>query len=112
MKQVKFDTRARSWRAAGESFFAAALLLLATLMSSSASASSLTISGTPPKTVTAGSPYSFTPSVTDSLSGRTLSFAIVDKPAWATFSSTTGKLSGTPGIGQRRQVRRRRDCGQ
>jgi hypothetical protein len=74
-----------------------ALLCGAALFASVASASSLTISGTPPKTVTAGSTYSFTPSVVDSLSGRTLSFAIIDKPAWATFSSSTGKLSGTPG---------------
>jgi len=78
-------------------FSAFALLCGAALFSSSvASASSLTISGSPPKTATAGSVYSFTPSVVDSLSGRTLSFAIVDKPAWASFSSSTGKLTGTP----------------
>ena len=96
MKQVKFDMRARWWRASGESFFAAALLGVATLLSSTASASSLTISGTPPKTVAAGTAYSFTPSVQDSLTGRTLNFVIVYKPAWASFSSSTGKLSGTP----------------
>jgi hypothetical protein len=77
-------------------FSAFALLCGAALFSSVASASSLTISGSPPKTATAGSVYSFTPSVVDSLSGRTLSFAIVDKPAWASFSSSTGKLTGTP----------------
>ena len=32
----------------------------------------------------------------DSLTGRTLAFNIVYKPSWATFSATTGKLSGTP----------------
>ena len=56
----------------------------------------LTISGSPPSTVNAGSAYSFTPATKDGTSGRTLSFAIVDNPAWATFSSSTGKLSGTP----------------
>ena len=59
-------------------------------------AARITISGTPASTVKAGSAYSFTPSVKDSLTGRTLKFNIVYKPSWATFSSTTGKLSGTP----------------
>ena len=95
MSQANFHPRA-AWRAPAEFFLAFALLCGAALFASVASASSLTISGTPPKTVTAGSAYSFTPSVVDSLSGRTLSFAIIDKPAWATFSSSTGKLSGTP----------------
>ena len=95
MSQAKSYPRA-AWRAPAEFFSAFVLLCGAALFASVASASSLTISGTPPKTVTAGSTYSFTPSVVDSLSGRTLSFAIVDKPAWASFSSSTGKLSGTP----------------
>jgi len=96
VSQANFHPRA-AWRAPAEFFLGLALLCGATLFASVASASSLTISGTPPNTVTAGSTYSFTPSVVDSLSGRTLSFAIIDKPAWATFSSSTGKLSGTPG---------------
>ena len=29
-------------------------------------------------------------------SGQAVSFSITNKPAWATFSSTTGSLSGTP----------------
>jgi hypothetical protein len=54
-----------------------------------------TIAGTPAATVTAGQPYSFKPTVTDP--GRsTLSFAIVNRPAWGTFSTATGALSGTP----------------
>lgn len=95
MSQLKFHPRA-AWRAPAEFFSAFVLLCAAALFASVASASSLTISGTPPKTVTAGSTYSFTPSVVDSLSGRTLSFAIVGKPSWASFSSSTGTLSGTP----------------
>lgn len=54
-----------------------------------------TISGTPPTSVTAGSPYLFTPSTTDP-SGKTLTFSIQGKPTWATFTTTTGALSGTP----------------
>ena len=54
-----------------------------------------TIAGTPAATVTAGQPYSFKPMVTDP--GRsTLSFTIVNRPAWGTFSTATGALSGTP----------------
>ena len=73
------------------------LLFSVALFSSGAYASgTLTISGTPASTVAVGSAYSFTPTVKDSLTGRTLAFNIVYKPSWATFSATTGKLSGTP----------------
>jgi Putative Ig domain len=54
-----------------------------------------TIAGTPAATVTAGQPYSFKPMVTDPGSS-TLSFTIVNRPAWGTFSTATGALSGTP----------------
>ena len=53
------------------------------------------IAGTPPATIVAGHPYSFTPIVTDS-GGTTLSFSIVNRPAWSTFNTATGALSGTP----------------
>src|ERR1700720_3131185 len=55
----------------------------------------VTISGTPAASVTAGQPYSFTPSATDS-QGRALAFAIANRPSWATFSARSGQLSGTP----------------
>lgn len=54
-----------------------------------------TISGTPSKSVTAGSAYAFTPTAKDP-EGKTLTFSITNKPSWAAFSTTTGKLSGTP----------------
>jgi Putative Ig domain len=54
-----------------------------------------TISGKPAATVTAGETYTFTPAVTDPGHDR-LTFSIVNRPAWATFSKTTGQLSGTP----------------
>jgi hypothetical protein len=95
VSQLKFYPRA-AWRAPAEFFFAFVLLSVAALFAGVASASTLTISGTPPSTVTAGTTYSFTPSVVDSLSGRTLSFNIIEKPSWATFSSSTGQLTGTP----------------
>jgi len=56
------------------------------------------ISGTPPTSVTVGTAYSFTPSASDA-DGDTLGFTIRNKPAWANFSTTTGRLSGTPGTG-------------
>ena len=55
----------------------------------------LTISGTPPASVSAGQSYAFTPTASDSRA-RTLVFAIVNPPAWATFSTRTGQLTGTP----------------
>ncbi|MDX1563655.1 MAG: putative Ig domain-containing protein, partial [Gammaproteobacteria bacterium] len=57
-----------------------------------------TISGTPATSVLVGQAYSFTPSAGDA-DGDPLSFSIFNQPAWASFDSATGTLSGTPGIG-------------
>jgi hypothetical protein len=57
-----------------------------------------TISGTPPATAREGQAYSFTPSASDP-DGDTLTFSIANKPAWATFSTATGALTGTPPAG-------------
>ena len=54
-----------------------------------------TISGSPRTSITAGTFYSFRPTASD-LDGDTLAFSIQNKPTWATFSATTGRLSGTP----------------
>ncbi len=56
------------------------------------------ISGSPPTRVVEGESYAFTPSATDA-DGDPLSFSIDNKPAWAGFSTQTGRLSGTPGAG-------------
>jgi hypothetical protein len=53
------------------------------------------ISGTPSTTIAAGTAYSFQPTASDA-DGNALGFSITNKPAWATFSTTTGRLSGTP----------------
>ena len=57
----------------------------------------LTISGYGYSAFIAGHPYSFTPT-TKNPSGRKLMFSIVGKPVWASFSTSTGHLWGTPGI--------------
>ena len=54
-----------------------------------------TISGQPPTSVRAGLIYTFTPSASDP-DGDKLTFSIANRPAWLTFSSTNGTLSGTP----------------
>jgi putative Ig domain-containing protein len=54
-----------------------------------------TISGAPPTTVIAGQTYTFTPTAS-SPRGAPLTFSIANMPAWASFSTSTGKLSGTP----------------
>ena len=56
----------------------------------------ITISGKPAITVTVGSAYSFTPTLNEHPRAEIPSFVIGYKPSWATFDSTTGKLSGTP----------------
>jgi large repetitive protein len=62
--------------------------------------SGLQISGNPPTAVTAGSGYSFTPTVSDSSTGVTLTFSISNKPSWASFNAATGSLTGTPTTAQ------------
>lgn len=54
-----------------------------------------TISGTPPTTATVNVAYKFQPTATDQ-NGDRIWFSIRNKPTWATFSSSTGLLSGTP----------------
>ena len=54
-----------------------------------------TISGTPNTSVVVDTQYSFTPNASDS-DGDDLSFSIVNKPVWANFNTTTGRLRGTP----------------
>jgi len=56
-----------------------------------------TISGTPLLSINALTAYSFQPSASDP-DGNTLTFSIQNRPAWATFSTSTGRLSGTPAL--------------
>jgi hypothetical protein len=59
------------------------------------SASGITISGTPTTTIAVGQAYTMQASATSS-SGSTVGYSIQNKPAWASFSTTTGLLQGTP----------------
>jgi hypothetical protein len=54
-----------------------------------------TISGTPSTSVQVDTTYTFQPTATDP-NKDTLVWSITNKPGWATFSTTTGKLSGKP----------------
>lgn len=53
------------------------------------------ISGTPRSAVNAGDSYAFTPTATDP-DGDSLTFSVSGLPGWATFDSSTGRVSGTP----------------
>ncbi len=57
-----------------------------------------TIAGNPPTTVQVGKSYNFQPSASDP-DGNPITFSISNKPSWAGFSPTTGRLSGTPSAG-------------
>lgn len=57
------------------------------------------LSGTPPTSVTAGNAYAFRPTGSDP-EGRTLTWSISNRPSWATFSTSTGALTGTPTAAQ------------
>jgi hypothetical protein len=71
------------------------LKAFAITVTSSTSNSAPVISGSPARTATIGSAYSFRPTASDA-NGDALTFSISNKPAWATFSTSTGQLSGTP----------------
>ncbi len=53
------------------------------------------LTGTPAASVMAGQAYSFTPAVSDP-DHDVLGFTVANKPAWATFNTVTGGLTGTP----------------
>lgn len=53
------------------------------------------ISGNPETSVNEDATYSFTPVASD-IDGDSLTFSIVNQPAWASFDAQTGTLSGTP----------------
>ncbi len=57
------------------------------------------ISGTPPASVLAANPYSFTPTASDP-NGYPLTFSVSNLPAWASFNTATGQISGTPAATQ------------
>lgn len=57
-----------------------------------------TIAGTAQKSVLQGALYSFQPVAADA-DGDAVTFSIVNRPAWATFDAATGRLQGTPGLG-------------
>jgi hypothetical protein len=56
------------------------------------------ISGTPPTSAVVGQTYSFTPTASDP-DGDTLTFWSQQRPPWLNLDRATGRLSGTPGIG-------------
>jgi hypothetical protein len=62
---------------------------------SSATVQPFMMNGVPITNAQAGAQYHYQPQATNP-SGRVLSYNVVNKPDWATFSETTGELSGTP----------------
>lgn len=54
-----------------------------------------TIQGQPSGAVQVGQAYTFTPAASDA-NGDTLTFSVTNKPDWADFNASTGRLSGTP----------------
>ena len=57
-----------------------------------------TISGSPAPAVLVGDLYSFTPTATDN-DGDPLTYTVSNLPRWATFDTSTGKLSGQVTLG-------------
>lgn len=63
--------------------------------SGGATAQTLAITGSPAVAVTSGRAYDFMPTVT-SAEAASYSFAVANKPHWATLNTATGELTGTP----------------
>lgn len=78
-----------------DSIQSSTLTAFAITVSSPAAPKSPTISGTPATSITAGSAYNFTPTASDP-AGNPLTFSIQNLPAWASFNSANGALSGAP----------------
>ncbi|MCG7928155.1 MAG: putative Ig domain-containing protein [Candidatus Thiodiazotropha taylori] len=55
------------------------------------------ISGSPNTQVAEGQAYSFRPTAVDE-DNDSLTFSITNRPTWASFNSSTGLISGTPGM--------------
>jgi hypothetical protein len=53
------------------------------------------ISGNPASSTSVGNAYSFTPTASDP-DGDALTFSIENRPGWATFDTSSGRLAGTP----------------
>lgn len=53
------------------------------------------VSGTPPTEISVGQEYEFLPQASDA-DGDVLTFMIQNKPDWASFDDTTGRLTGSP----------------
>jgi hypothetical protein len=58
-----------------------------------------TISGAPATSVNANVAYNFQPTASDP-DGDPLTFSIQNRPTWATFNTSSGRLSGTPTAAQ------------
>jgi hypothetical protein len=56
------------------------------------------ISGNPPSAILQGTEYVFVPKVSDP-DGDRLTFWVTGLPSWASFSSSTGRIKGTPDLG-------------
>jgi hypothetical protein len=66
-----------------------------TVLGTASTNSAPSISGSPTTTVAVGTAYSYQPSSKDQ-DGDSLQYSISGKPAWATFSVSTGLLTGVP----------------
>ncbi len=64
--------------------------------SSASTSAGLSLSGSPAAQAYIGQAYAFTPVVKDSTTPATVGFSIQNMPHWASFSTSTGQLSGTP----------------
>lgn len=79
--------------------FVAAIGMALTLAAHAATNSAPVISGTPKAVATPDKWYAFQPAASDA-NGDALRFSITNKPAWAWFNTSTGKLNGKPTASQ------------
>ena len=89
-------TRTRRWSFGALSVAGIVLIAVAGVAQA---AVAVKISGAPAASIAAGSFYSFRPTVM-AASGSKLTYTVVNKPAWASFSVNSGWLFGVPSSGR------------
>jgi len=88
------NIRVQAWD--GKHFAETAPFTITVVGSGAAAPAKLKVSGIPASTATIGQYYAFKPTVVAPV-GSSLSYSVANKPVWATFSTATGALTGTPG---------------
>lgn len=89
------SSAALAYTGATNATFSPSLSNVASSFFAGSTSTALAITGAPAKSVNADQAYAFQPTAS-AAAGKTITFSITNKPAWASFNTSTGMLRGTP----------------